>query len=569
MCGVERTAPAGVSSAAMFIDQRPRARLVRDFEAVVSQQSALVEPAPTTLRMGPSRSTTVIARAEGLSVALPSGAPIVQAARITVWAGTVITILGPSGAGKTTFLRALFSPDELRRDGYMVTWQAREVSVAPAFVPQRGALLDYLDVSENIALAQAGGGVPKDVAPWLKAVDLDESIAAPGRSVGTLSGGQAQRVAVARVLAAGRKLVVMDEPSVGLDPVGVRLLARLLVKQARDQDAAIIVITHDLALAGGASDEILFLDPIQQRLIPVFPNWAGPAECDEAQVRQLRLADLEGAVEDLLLQDCPARGGSSGQKGWRLDPIAPFRVAGEALVRFFEPRLIVESAVVFRRTMAQSLVRPLPFYVTVGVLMGITVPYVMAHISSALKPSAVLAMIGGTYVLSLAPPISAIVFAATSGSAINAWLGGLRLHGQVTALEGLGVTPARYLWSPAWTALVLSYLGTLLAFTLAMIGGGWALFAFYDVPHAFEVLTSDFRGEPASRLPALVRGIWLVVCYALAIASIVVAKGREPKGRSEEVTSAMTSSVIRATLFVVAMELTSVVVLYAITGGSR
>jgi ABC-type transporter Mla maintaining outer membrane lipid asymmetry permease subunit MlaE len=201
--------------------------------------------------------------------------------------------------------------------------------------------------------------------------------------------------------------------------------------------------------------------------------------------------------------------------------------------------------------------------------MGITVPYVMAHISSALKPGAVLTMIGGTYILSLAPPISAIVFAATSGSAINAWLGGLRLHGQVTALEGLGVTPARYLWSPAWMALVIAYLVTLVAFVVAMIAGGLALFSIYEVPNGLSVLTSDFRGEPLSRLPALVRGIWLVVFYALAIASIVVAKGREPKGRSEEVTSAMTSSVIRATLFVVVMELTSVVVLYAITGGSR
>ncbi len=208
-----------------------------------------VEPAPSTVRIGQSRSTTVIASAEGLSVALPTGAAIVQSARISVRAGTVVAILGPSGAGKTTFLRAVLSPDELRRDGYMVTWQAREVKVAPAFVPQRGALLDHLDVSENIALAQAGGGVPRNVAPWLKAVDLDEAMGAPGRAVGTLSGGQAQRVAVARVLAAGRKLVVMDEPSVGLDPVGVRLLARLLVKQARENDAATIAgfeYTYDM-----------------------------------------------------------------------------------------------------------------------------------------------------------------------------------------------------------------------------------------------------------------------------------------------------------------------------------
>jgi ABC-type transporter Mla maintaining outer membrane lipid asymmetry permease subunit MlaE len=394
-------------------------------------------------------------------------------------------------------------------------------------------------------------------------------MAVPGRAVGTLSGGQAQRVAVARVLAAGRKLIVMDEPSVGLDPVGVRLLARLLVKQARDQNAAVVVITHDLALAAGASDEILFLDPTRQTLVPPVADWSGPAEFDDADRRQQRLSQLEAAVEDLLLQDRPLHQGSSARSRRTVDPWGPIRTAGESLTRFLEPRLVAESAVVFRRTLVQGLVRPLPFYITVGVLLGVTVPYVMAHISSALKPGAVLQMIGGTYILSLAPPISAIVFVATSGSAINAWLGGLRLHGQVTALEGLGVTPVRYLWSPTWMALLLSYLVTVFAFACAMILGGLVLFHLYDVPEAFSVLTSDFRGDPASRLPALVRGVWLVVAYALAIASIVVTKGREPKSRSEEVTTAMTGSVIQATLFVVVMELASVVVLYAVTGGSR
>jgi ABC-type nitrate/sulfonate/bicarbonate transport system ATPase subunit/ABC-type transporter Mla maintaining outer membrane lipid asymmetry permease subunit MlaE len=529
--------------------------------------SAFAEANPTTLKM--PQGNAVLAAAEGLTVALPTGATVVQSARISVTAGTVVTILGPSGAGKTTILRALLSPDELRRDGYMVGWQSRQVAAAPAFVPQRGALLDHIDVSENIALAQAGGGLPRNPTPWLKAVGLDDSIGAPGRNVGTLSGGQAQRVAVARVLAAGRKLIVMDEPSVGFDPVGVRSLARLLVKQARDHDAGIIVITHDLALAGGASDEILFLDPTRQQLVPVMPQWKGPAEWDEPLARQKRLADLEVAVERLLLQERPQPGAGQRRKRLRVDLFGPFRTAGEAIIRFWTPRLVSESAVVFRRTIAQGLVRPLPFYVTVGLLLGLTVPYVIAHISSALKPSAVLHMIGGTYILSLAPPISAIVFAATSGSAINAWLGGLRLHGQVTALEGLGVAPGRYLWSPTWTALVLSYLVTILAFAAAMVAGGFALFTFYDVPDALSVLTSDFRGEPASRLPALVRGLWLMITYAVAMASIVVSKGREPKGRSEEVTSAMTSSVIRATLFVVVMELATVIALYAWTGEPR
>ncbi len=205
---------------------------------------------------------------------------------------------------------------------------------------------------------------------------------------------------------------------------------------------------------------------------------------------------------------------------------------------------------------------------TVGALLGITVPYVIVHISDALKPSAVLSLIGGSYILSLAPPLSAIVFAATSGSAVNAWLGGLRLNGQVVALEGLAVPPARYLWSPAWTALVWSYLITLFVFTASMTAGVGP-FTFYDVPHAISNLTADFLDPPPSRLPYLLRAVWLAVTYAVAVASIVVAKGREPKERSEDVTSAMTSAVMRATLFVVVMELATIVALFAFTGRSR
>src|SRR5207245_1627726 len=110
----------------------------------------------------------------------------------------------------------------------------------------------------------------------------------------------------------------------------------------------------------------------------------------------------------------------------------------------------------------------LPFYAIVGVLLGLTVPYVIANISHDLRPSAILRMVGGTYVLSLSPPISAILFAATSGNAVNAWLGSMRLNGQVLALEGLGIPPPRYLWSPAFIGLFFSYLVSFVVFHAAM-----------------------------------------------------------------------------------------------------
>ena len=353
----------------------------------------------------------------------------------------------------------------------------------------------------------------------------------------------------------------MDEPSVGLDPVGVRMLARLLVKQAREHRAAIIIITHDLALAGGASDEILFLDPMRRSLVRL--DWEKPAEFDDADVRQQRLGELEAGVEDLLLQERPGRAGAGRRRGFSLDILAPLRIAGNAIAQVFRPHLMSESTVVFRRAIRDSLVRPVLFYGTVGGLLGFTVPYVIANISGDLRPAAVFELIKGTYILSLAPPLSAIIFAATSGSAINAWLGGLRLHGQVTALEGLGVSPSRYLWSPAWLALVIAYLTTFVVFTASMVFGGWVLYHGAEVKNAFSLLTADFVEPPPSRYPYLVRGFWCVLVYTLASASIVVAKGSEPKAKSEEVTAAMTSSVMRVTLFVVVMELFTVMLVRA------
>jgi len=503
---------------------------------------------PRTLDSGAGgREPLVLVR--DLTVELPGGHPLVENTELVVAPGTVVSILGPSGAGKTTLLRAIFSPDELRDEGYAIEVGERSVGSESALVPQRGALLDHLDVAHNIALVQPT--TRTEPATWLEAVGLGSEVAAPGRSVSALSGGQAQRVAVARAFAAGRRIVVLDEPSVGIDPLGVRLLAKLLVEQARQNDAAILVITHDLTLAAAASDQILFLDPVQRSLTPIR-NCGGQAELEAAVDARLRSAETTIA---------PAQRRSSS----RFDPLAPLRAAGEAIRLAFAPRLFLASTLVFLRGLVETFVRPVLFYATVGALLGFTVPYVIANISSDLRPAAVFELIKGTYVLSLAPPLSAIVFAATSGSAINAWLGGLRLHGQVTALSGLGVSPSRYLFTPSWWALVVGYLATVASFTLAMIGGGWVLYAMNGVARASALLTADFVDPAPSRGPFLVRGAWLVLMYAIGIASIVVSSGRAPKQRSEDVTKAMTSAVMRATLMVVVLELASIMLLRAWT----
>src|SRR5687768_11627315 len=143
---------------------------------------------------------------KGLRVALPDGRILIDGVDLTIGAGEVVVLLGGSGAGKSTFARVLFERDELDAAGFEVVSAELVLDRAQlGLVPQRGALFDHLDVRGNLELAirQAPRGDRSDdtAEAWLARVGLDAGLAAPGTPVTQLSGGQAQRVAVARVLA--------------------------------------------------------------------------------------------------------------------------------------------------------------------------------------------------------------------------------------------------------------------------------------------------------------------------------------------------------------------------------
>jgi len=183
---------------------------------------------------------------KGLRVALPDGRVLIDGIDLSIGEGEVIVLVGGSGAGKSTFARVLFERDELTAAGFDVV--AAELALDRAqlgLVPQRGALFDHLDVRGNIELALRHADRPAgESVEWLARVGLDEALAQPGTPVAQLSGGQAQRVAVARVLASRRKLLFLDEPSVGLDPHRVRALARLIREQVKTLGISAIVVTR-------------------------------------------------------------------------------------------------------------------------------------------------------------------------------------------------------------------------------------------------------------------------------------------------------------------------------------
>jgi ABC-type transporter Mla maintaining outer membrane lipid asymmetry ATPase subunit MlaF/ABC-type transporter Mla maintaining outer membrane lipid asymmetry permease subunit MlaE len=528
----------------------------------------------------PAPAATLAVR--GLRVALPDGRVLIEHADLEIAPGEVVVLLGGSGAGKSTFARVLFERDELDRAGFEVVAAHLDVDRDQlGLVPQRGALFDHLDVRGNLELAlrhaEGPAATTDEVPDWLRRVGLDPALAEPGTSVTQLSGGQAQRVAVARVLASKRKLLFLDEPSVGLDPHRVRVLARLIRAQVKALGVSAIVVTHDVALAAGVADRLFLLSLEHRRLEQLFADrWPGALEDPghDDGVRGRWLVELEAALVDHLEAhgDRPAPQGPIPPRrpfarlGNLVEPLlAPFRVAAIAATRapgqlLRHPR---DFAIVARRVLLQTLLRPLLFYAIVSTLIGYTVLFVISKVGGAgVRPDALLRQIGGAYVVALAPALSALLFVAASGSASNAWLGSMGLTKQTLALDALGVDRRAYLWAPAWLSVAVAYLAIAALFALGLIAGGLLVCRSYHVPDAWRMLTADLIDPRPERVRYALRAGFLVWMYAWGIASDVVAKGGAPKPEADAVTRGMTASVVACTLWVVGWELLTVLVVF-------
>lgn len=521
----------------------------------------------------------------GLRVALPDGRVLIDGVDLDIAPGEVVVLLGGSGAGKSTFARVLFERDELAAAGFEVVAAQLDLDRGElGLVPQRGALFDHLDVRGNLELAlrhaapTTGASPEATAADWLERVGLDRALAAPGTPVTSLSGGQAQRVAVARVLASRRRLLFLDEPSVGLDPHRVRVLARLIRAQVAALGISAIVVTHDVALAAGVADRLFLLSLADRKLEQLFPDrWPGALEepGHPPAVRGAWLVELEAALVDHLERhgDRPPPAGPrprrpplAGLARATAPLLAPFRVAVTAASRapgqlLRRPR---DFAIIARRVVAQTLLRPLPFYAIVATLLGYTVLYVISKVGGAgVRPDALIRQIGGSYVVALAPALSALLFVAASGSATNAWLGSMSLTKQTLALDALGVDRRAYLWAPAWLAVGACYLAVAALFALGMIAGGLIVCRAYAVPDAWALLTGDLLDPRPERAIYVVRAGFLVWIYAWGIASDVVAKGGAAKPEADAVTRGMTASVVACTLWVVGWELATVLAVFS------
>ncbi len=198
--------------------------------------------------------------------------PALAGASLEISAGELVAVMGPSGSGKSTLLHCLAGivvPDSGR-----ISYDGRELSAMGdrarsalrrqefGFVFQFGQLVPELTCLENVALplrldGQRRRTAERTAAEWLAKLEVTD---VADKRPGEVSGGQGQRVAVARALVTGPRVVFADEPTGALDSLTGEKVMRLLTAAAQESGAAVVLVTHEPRVAAYADREVVVRD---------------------------------------------------------------------------------------------------------------------------------------------------------------------------------------------------------------------------------------------------------------------------------------------------------------------
>jgi len=199
--------------------------------------------------------------------------PALRGASLSVNRGEIVAVMGPSGSGKSTLLHCLAGilvPDSgegvyfdgQRLDTMREAERSRLRRDRFGFVFQFGPLVPELTAEENVALPLLLGGTRRDEAlrearSWFERLDLEGM---ERHRTGEMSGGQSQRVALARGLVANPDVLFADEPTGSLDSLNGEVVMDLLTRAAREQGSTVILVTHEPRVAAYADREVIVRD---------------------------------------------------------------------------------------------------------------------------------------------------------------------------------------------------------------------------------------------------------------------------------------------------------------------
>lgn len=191
-------------------------------------------------------------------VALSYGAePVLERVSLEVDAGQFVSLVGPSGSGKSSLLRAVMGLQKPSAGTVELGVNKEHIG----FLFQDDALLPWRSAWQNVALGLRIRGIPKKSAreraeTWLERLGL---LDLGGRYPHELSGGQRKRVALAQVLALQPRLLLMDEPFASLDAIVRRRITEDLLAWVERERLTVLLVTHDLEEAIALSDAVYLL----------------------------------------------------------------------------------------------------------------------------------------------------------------------------------------------------------------------------------------------------------------------------------------------------------------------
>ncbi|AWK85721.1 ATP-binding cassette domain-containing protein [Azospirillum thermophilum] len=407
---------------------------------------------------------------ENLSIRRPGGGALLDPTTLRIGPSEVVLLVGPSGGGKSTIVKLLGGLLEVGEGGWRVTGRltlgdrridlAAERSDVGGIVFQEHALFDDLTAIENLRIAadHAPGRHPELMAD---ATALLGDIG-PHKRVSACSGGQRQRLAIARTVLADRPVLLFDEPNSGLDVTSARRLGELIRGLCRGMGKPALIVAHHVKDLLPIADRVLLLDTRNHRLVEVPPD----AELVEAEL--LRVGSAPDAATDAAPDAGTAvRRPPAGERPNPWPAAIGSRSRGYWFLRYLAEyfwALCVSPMMLVYMGMGALIMG------FVSMWFGFNYNSFGGFLKSLLHDETLVG-VGLVQATVAVPLISSILFVARNNAIIAADIGNRVLSSQFKAMENLHIPARGYIF----TAIILNMVvgsGLLLVMSLAVASWG-------------------------------------------------------------------------------------------------
>jgi zinc transport system ATP-binding protein len=198
-------------------------------------------------------------QAEGLWFTFGSDEPILQDVSFSIPQGSITAVIGPNGSGKTTLLKVLLgflSPQ--RGKVWVLGKPPRQARGEVAYVPQRFSFDKSFPITVLEFLQFSHPGCSKDkIVQYLNHLNMGKML---NMKIGSLSGGQLQRVLIERAMLGDPKVLFLDEPAAGIDIGGERSFYELVLHLHREHGSTVVMVSHELEVVANYSSLVLCLN---------------------------------------------------------------------------------------------------------------------------------------------------------------------------------------------------------------------------------------------------------------------------------------------------------------------